>query len=277
MIAIALDMILNKFGGPSSIELYISELINIFIYCVIHDCTDIMLLTNIDTNILTKNHNFTTTNCCYSCIGIQIIPSYRRSKHILGLRFHPDLYLSPSEINQQLSENGIKLSIRQSYLRISPYLYNTNVQMIQLYTKLRDIIVTSGRKSLENNLSLSYFNRPKILIIGGSGWLGQHLIKNILHHSNLAKSFEIHLTYYSLRPSFLLPHQIHFLDLCHDISAIDELINQLKPGIIIHLAAQSSLIKCDQNPLIASSLNNPSYLIESIKKYVPNSLFIYFN
>jgi dTDP-4-dehydrorhamnose reductase len=226
----------------------------------------------------------------YSPIGILIVPRAHRSRHIIGLSFHPALTLSLSEISQQLSTRGFKTSVRQSYLRISSHLYNTPTQIRHLYAHIRQIIIAGGRReSTSNSFDLLPVRVPaKVLIVGGSAWLGQYVFKALRHgtartsveteHSRLfVRECEIHLTYCTHRPHHVPAHHSHQVDLASADCAtrLDQLLATLKPEVIIHLAAQSSLVNCDRDRLTALSLNSPLALIHAVQSHVPNSLFLY--
>jgi nucleoside-diphosphate-sugar epimerase len=275
MISSALDLILETFCGPESLLSHVSNLTDLFLRCLETDSSEPSHQSAIPEEVRQS-----PTEARYSPIGILILPRKLLSQHILGLRLHPSVSLSPSEICHRLEEMGIKISVRQSYLRISPYLYNTPQQMIRLYTQLRQIIVTGGRKTLESPLTLLPFvHSPKILIIGGSGWLGQYVFKRLQHQCPLllSRQHEIHVTYCSNPPHFLPSHCRHRIDLSSSCpsSEIDDLLATLKPEIILHLAAQSSLMKCDRDPQAAALSNCPLPLIEAVKRHVPNALFVY--
>lgn len=262
MVSSALDMISEILGGPSTILTHVSKLTEEFLRLI---QTDDDLVPIVD-----KNEAY------YSRIGILVLPRQFRSKHIIGLSFHPSISISTREICQRLGEVGIKVSVRQSYLRISPYIYNTLQQVKNLYSQLRRIIHSGGKSQIDNSLVIPYCPRQIILIIGGSAWLGQYVFKH-LRLSN----YEIHVTYCTNRPHFLPPQQTHRVDLTNlnsdqpEFEKIDELISSLHPTVVIHLAAQSSLVKCDRDPEAAAQVNCPIPLMEAIQLHIPHALFLY--
>jgi hypothetical protein len=270
MLATALDLILRTFSGPAAILAEVSSLNLLLLRCIELDSCDASL----ENNNNNQPETFSPSSARYSPIGLLIVPTALRSRHIIGLSVHPSVTLTLSEISQRLEEVGIKTSVRQSYLRISSYLYNTPQQVRYLYAQLRQILISGGRKDVNNSLDLLPVRvPPKILLIGGSAWLGQYVFKSLRHGRRVTgthstsdeqslqplREYEIHLTYCTNRPHHVPPHQAHQINFSSDehTSRLDDLLATLKPQVIIHLAAQSSLLKCDRDRLTASSLNCP--------------------
>jgi GDP-4-dehydro-6-deoxy-D-mannose reductase len=79
-------------------------------------------------------------------------------------------------------------------------------------------------------------SQERILITGGTGFVGTHLVEHLLAHSDA----EVHVTAFSSDPSAvaaLLPSsQIHEINLT-DSAATAELIAQIQPTQVYHLAA----------------------------------------
>ena len=90
--------------------------------------------------------------------------------------------------------------------------------------------------------------KTKLLIIGGSGLLGSTLIQYALN------KYQIHTTYNKNEISFdsITSTKIDLLD---DRLKIINLIQDLKPDIIVHTAAHPSVDICEKNPKIADMLH----------------------
>lgn len=87
----------------------------------------------------------------------------------------------------------------------------------------------------------------KILITGASGLLGNYLMKNA------PDPFKIQGIYNQFNPNVRIPRFIH----CN-ISKKDDLtdlLNDLKPDIVIHTAAESSIDFCEKDPQYSFEIN----------------------
>jgi dTDP-4-dehydrorhamnose reductase len=60
-----------------------------------------------------------------------------------------------------------------------------------------------------------------------------------------------------------------------DNDSIISCISSLKPSCIIHLAAISSLVVCNNDNNQADQCNSPIAMIDSIKQYCPDCLFVF--
>ena len=249
----------------------------------------------------------------FSPIGLKMLPRDRRSCNIISLLLHPALNLSAADVVVKLKARGIVVAARQQHIRISPHVYNTTADMDELYSTVRDIVVTAGaRMSLTALGEVPHRPRRKVLIVGGSGWLGQYLCKSFLHppaSSPLQDTFspdrfELHITYNSTRPRFLPACQCHRLDLTkhlregdiarssadrcgassslcdggrddHCVWDVYSLVAHLQPDVLIHTAAQASPLQCERDPTTALAVNCPTALVDALQTNCPECLLLY--
>jgi GDP-4-dehydro-6-deoxy-D-mannose reductase len=115
---------------------------------------------------------------------------------------------------------------------------------------------------------------PIILITGGTGFAGSHLVEALLEQAVPAES--IHVTNFAKKPSFvdkLLPAaNIHQLDLT-DAAATFALFEKLKPTQIYHLASFSSPSLSLENTTKAIETNVEIQLnvLEAMRQHTPQA------
>ena len=85
-----------------------------------------------------------------------------------------------------------------------------------------------------------------ILIIGGSGFLGYYLHHNLIHNGLIT-----HSTYFKHK---INEENFHSLDVT-DIKKIHDLIQELKPDVIIYASAITDVDLCETNKLLAKTIN----------------------
>jgi len=116
-----------------------------------------------------------------------------------------------------------------------------------------------------------------VLITGGSGWLGQFVHKKLFDYNNqhdAGFSLNIHVTYNSKFPEWLEPSKSHKVDFSKECD-IPKCLESFPPDIVIHLAAISSPVACERDPELASRVNRPVGLIDTIKAVNPECLFVF--
>lgn len=114
----------------------------------------------------------------------------------------------------------------------------------------------------------------KALIIGAAGFVGSHLIQ----HLSTTYEWEIHATKLPDENLSVSGIHIHNLDILN-MNEIRQLLVNLKPDYIFHLAAQSSVALSWKNPSLTVDINIKGTLnildtIYSIADYAPRVLLI---
>lgn len=111
----------------------------------------------------------------------------------------------------------------------------------------------------------------KVFITGGNGFLAQHLAVFLCN-----KGFEVHCSYriggQLFTNSFI---NYHFLELT-DVSSVNNIINNIKPNVIVHAAAMSKPDECE-NDHAACVLNNctvTEYLLKAAEKISAHFIYI---
>ncbi|KAK1430332.1 hypothetical protein QVD17_12993 [Tagetes erecta] len=101
--------------------------------------------------------------------------------------------------------------------------------------------------------------KKKLLIIGGSGYLGQHLLQQ---YSSSSSDLDLAFTYHHSPPTHLYNAIPFHLDLQtgHGFHSIS--LNFGQPDIVVNCAALSVPRDCEINPTLAMSLNVPSTLVK---------------
>lgn len=113
----------------------------------------------------------------------------------------------------------------------------------------------------------------KALIIGGGGFVGPYLVRELVDNYGM----ETYVTKTEKENLSLENVGIHNLDIL-DINQITELLNQLRPDYIFHLAAQSSVAYSWKNPGLTIDVNIKGCvnLLDSVRQldYKPRVLLI---
>ncbi|XP_022030153.1 dTDP-4-dehydrorhamnose reductase isoform X3 [Helianthus annuus] len=115
----------------------------------------------------------------------------------------------------------------------------------------------------------------RLLIIGGSGYLGQHLLQSFSDSSpHLSTAF----THHSSSPPQSIPDAIipFQLDL-HTGQGFHSITNQFgQPDIVVNCAALSVPRACETDPALAMSVNVPSTLVKWLSSFTEcNTLLIH--
>jgi dTDP-4-dehydrorhamnose reductase len=106
----------------------------------------------------------------------------------------------------------------------------------------------------------------KYLITGSSGLIGSQIVKDLL-----SKGHQVYSCYNKLKPAD--GKSIH-MDLT-DSKDIENSLHEIKPDVIIHLAAMTNVDECETNEKIATTVNVDATKLLLIHATKFNSFFIY--
>ncbi|PKI45405.1 hypothetical protein CRG98_034210 [Punica granatum] len=107
--------------------------------------------------------------------------------------------------------------------------------------------------------------KKRMLVVGGTGYLGQHLLQG------LSDAFDLAFTYHSHLPKLLLdsiPHSLAFrvdLQTGQGLDAIAQSFGQ--PDFVVNCAALSIPRACEADPAASMSINVPSSLLRWLSTF----------
>lgn len=104
-------------------------------------------------------------------------------------------------------------------------------------------------------------NKTRVLVTGGSGFLGQHLLHYLANTDEGSKDLDV--TYTFCETQLQEPIKGVHMDL-RDSSSVTEALAQIMPDVIVHMAASSSPGYCAKNQEQAQIVNAPKNLLTAI-------------
>ncbi|KAL9245337.1 hypothetical protein vseg_019000 [Gypsophila vaccaria] len=124
-------------------------------------------------------------------------------------------------------------------------------------------------------------NKKKVLIVGGTGYLGQHLLNSFSNSTQTTPSYDLAFTFHSTPPLKLLqslhPTTLSFpVDLCTGLGfdSISPAFGQ--PDVVVNCAALSVPRACEADPAAAMSINVPTCLVNWVLSFKDKTpLFIH--
>ena len=204
--------------------------------------------------------------------------SLQYGSHILGLRLSPlavQCGLADwSGICTDLAASSVYVSVRGSCLRISPYIHNT-LEHVNTFTSLLTQLM---QQRLYTHLYPPFSTPPdphhhRILITGSAGWLAQSLYERCLQALPLDR-YALFGAFNSKVPVWFAPQNRVYMD-CSSYDCVCAAIMNVRPTVIIHLAAISSPVQCHADPTRAYRVNCPTELVAVVKLLVPQCLFLF--
>lgn len=117
-------------------------------------------------------------------------------------------------------------------------------------------------------MSSNNSNKKRVLIIGGTGYLGQHLLQELSNNTPIIQPFNLAFTHHSTLPPQQLLQAIHSSCLTFPLNlqngdgfdAISSTFGQ--PHVVVNCAAISAPSACEKDPATAISVNVPSALVK---------------
>ena len=121
--------------------------------------------------------------------------------------------------------------------------------------------ILEARQKGANPTRICDKDTPKVLIVGGSGYVGKYLCRDL---PKRLPNFEVYATYG--KNTILKDNSATFsglkgvfeVELTGDYSSIIGVISSLKPDFIINTAAMSAVADCQNRPDEAFAINDPS-------------------
>ncbi|GAB4861809.1 hypothetical protein Ancab_037065 [Ancistrocladus abbreviatus] len=120
-------------------------------------------------------------------------------------------------------------------------------------------------------------SRKKVLVVGGTGYLGQHLLQGFCEIQS-GTSFDLAFTYHSNPPHKLLealPQLLAFhVDLQTD-HGFDSILHSFgQPDVVVNCAALSVPRACEVDPAAAMSINVPTPLVNWLSSFKEKSTLL---
>lgn len=109
----------------------------------------------------------------------------------------------------------------------------------------------------------------RVFITGGTGLLGFHLIKAFMD-----KGYDVHASYHKRKPAYEGNIKWVYLDL-EDIERINDVVDAIKPNIVVHSAAYTDVDGCENNKSLAYRVNYIATKTLAHKVSKSNSFMVY--
>lgn len=123
----------------------------------------------------------------------------------------------------------------------------------------------------------------KVLVTGGAGFIGSHLVEKLLSNGHYVICVDNFCDFYNpaikeqnINKALQSDHYKLYRSDIRDINKMDEIFQTEKPEVIVHLAAMAGVRPSIENPLLYQSVNNEGTmnLLEMSKKHhIKNFVF----
>lgn len=112
-------------------------------------------------------------------------------------------------------------------------------------------------------MNSSFWQSKTVLVTGGSGFVGRWLVRTLL-----SEGAQVHVLDLAPEPASATDYSYHQGNLL-DLAATENLLQRLKPEILIHLAGQAGVAACHARPLEAFESNVVSTfnVLEAARSY----------
>mmetsp|Transcript_58467 Transcript_58467/g.163823 ORF Transcript_58467/g.163823 Transcript_58467/m.163823 type:complete len:323 (-) Transcript_58467:79-1047(-) len=115
-----------------------------------------------------------------------------------------------------------------------------------------------------------------VLVLGGTGYVGQFVVRALLDRPGT----RVHVAHRPSRDASFLPEAVrrHGVDLT-SAEAVEALLAEVRPAIVVNCAAMSALGACEKDPVGAEAANCPRHFVEALAKSAGGAprLFVHFS
>lgn len=245
---------------------------------------------------------------------VSIVPSSQRCGHILGVRLGVGILPAEEEEDEEgvggrrsrrqeflhevleaLKRHGVVVSLRGGCLRLSPYVFNTLVQMnrtaallaqlltvpqshrpLQLPAALPLPLETARPPQEEEEKEEEASGRPmRVIVTGVNGWLGQLLWESLLARAAM-DDLDLYAAHHDAEgPSWVAEGRRIRWNIAGDQQLLRDVLREVRPHALFHLAAISSPAVCHKDATAAFAVNCPLALTQALQAECPQCVLVF--